>query len=554
MPQDNPFALPHLAARDRYRSSGICRPRFALDFLLLIGLSFLIGMLVSFISLGMLSGATKGGDAERQFGSSMIGLLLSIAGILFPAIVAIPLILKSQLRSWPVLLLACFAWSGAYVLGLFSLKLTTIWDKALDGDPASFFLLLAACVMLPTYAMTLFQVCCSEAYRVFYPEHGEWGKQHFAFFKAGSARKVAELLELGDLNGLVKLRVDGPNAGAPAWQAFTSLILTLPEGGKPGTAYLHAKSVIFGGGPLFTTRIHSCLGLASLRHIALEPGEVERIKWLFPELGGGKSAVPQVDGAKLATMGTRFLGIDHPVEGERLETPNGSFIERLAPAERRYLRARFWFGFTLMFQMLVLAALVLTIGQALDSMGLLSDTVSTIGVVIGVPWVLLTMGVGIFFSRMARLAVMRGVRSRPGKRFVPDRNTVTLNVEESCTFSKTKLLADDYGLAHGSPAGLDVELSNYRIHLDPRDAGLDYHVVSGGTGLRIFCNFGEHQWSISVSNPTEAMGLAVYGNPKKRAERLWKHLYQQIAGQATPSPKAPPPAGPEAGSRSSLDI
>ncbi|MBI1291004.1 hypothetical protein GC173_07130 [bacterium] len=537
--QSSEFALPHLAERPRYRSRGVCRPLFAFDFLAVAVAMFVTGVAASFLAMAMSTVGNKAPDDDRKLLLGMVAPLLSVAALLVPSLLAIYVINRSHVRSWIMMVFACIAWAGAYLVGLNAMDFTATYAKAIGGDFGAFAWFVFMAMMVPVAGAMLFQIVCSDAYRVYYEEYGKWGKQHFAFFKMGTAKRVAELLELGNFDELAKLRVDGPNAGGPAWQAFTSMVLTMPDDGAAGPSYLHVKSIVFGGGPLFSTRVHSCLGWASLRHVELKEGEIDKLRWLFPELApAGAGVVPQLK--NVAPLAGRVLGFQGAMSGDRAETANGSFVQKLDSTERRHLLLRFWLGFTILFQLLAIAGFTVIIGAGIGEMiGGFPSWVETVGVGLGLVWMLATMIVGIFFSKTARLMLMRGVKTRPNLRFVPGKESVVLNVEESSTYAKTKFFADDYALANASPAGLDIEFSSFRVHLDPRDARLDYHKTAGGTGLRIFCVFPEGEWSITVSSPEAAMGLSVYMNPRKRAEKLWRRLYDGMTGGAAATSARP---------------
>lgn len=102
-----------------------------------------------------------------------------------------------------------------------------------------------------------------------------------------------------------------------------------------------------------------------------------------------------------------------------------------------------------------------------------------------------------------------------------------LNVEDARTYHIRKLLPDDTGLIHVSPAGLDLELSRTRIHLAMEDINFELHVTSGGTALRLSATVGGYPWAVTVSS-AEASGLEM--NPRKKAEKLWGELYRRLQG------------------------
>jgi len=507
------LAIPDLLSRRRYEPPGLASPALfvwlVLGFLVMAGAGGLCLLL-----------SETGPDSFPRFVTSF---LFPIALFLLASVFTLVVIHKGGVQR---------LWIAVLINGLMAAVFLAVFSQ---GDSSSglftpdnpipadfrFVVLLIDWVFLTVIAS---QVSISDARRVFYrtPQGDRPGEEHRAFFNSGRAADVLGAVARGDAAALAALR-KSPPSGGHSYQSFAALTLTLPTPDTAHPAYLHIKNVYFGGGPLFSTRLYGTFGLSVLKHVALGHEDVEKLKYLIPELIA--PAAPQGKVGK-ASEGTP-LGLPQGSPSS-VESPSGSFIRLVDTDEKISSRLRGACGQFLLLAVFPLLLFTLVPALLLDESNPVHEVVLAILGITMFLGMLVGLAAGIFHGPLGRRLLGRAVARRRNKLFTPDKSTIFLWIEESRTFHKQKLVPEEYGLLQVVPGMLLLETGRTRARLMASDVRLEFHSTGSSTGLKIAAGSGPGEWAITVVAPGTFGSLQIlFKDYRKRAEDLWRRIYQQ---------------------------
>lgn len=529
--------LPRLRERPRYVSGGLASPSVLLPALAVAGLLFLTGALSAVLLDWLIDGRIRFGRLIIPFGLALVSMTAGIPAIRIGRV----------RRPWVATGLNLF-WAAAFIGAMDLCGGTRAWYALLsvvpgldDGEAGRLILLLIVTVAV---AAVGFQVNGADAYRVYYERPNCWAEQAIAFYKANSGRKVLQALEFGNPRPLLELRGDGPSAGH-SWQSFTALVLYTCPGHPEEPAYLYLKDVAMGGGPFYSTRFQTCQGTTHLRCVRLNSDDLEVLYRLEPRLTDPvASGRPESELGRAARTGSRTpTGLPSGAPAD-VASAGGSWIRTLEPGEQRRLRAWHSLGtyasllsLPLIFGFGFLATFALEGNSPAPSGPRTASGAELIAVIVFLGMLVGSLILAVFQPVLCRALVRRALRSRRASRVADNPEGIYIRVEDTRTFHKMKVMADDAGIMRIGADGVDLELSRQIIHLEPSEVQAGIRQVPGGIGLALSARFGEWPWSITVAPMLKTFFWEAFTDMRPRLEEL----KQEIRRISAPKPPPLPP-------------
>jgi hypothetical protein len=140
---------------------------------------------------------------------------------------------------------------------------------------------------------------------------------------------------------------------------------------------------------------------------------------------------------------------------------------------------------------------------------------------------------------------IRFVRHRQGRLFEPDWKSIFVHIEDSKTFNKMKLIANDFGLLRAHSGYIDIEMTNHRAHLSNKDVSVSIHSLArfasearrasekkgrkkGISGVQLVCKAGEWPWAVTLVAPVQNWNFLLGASNNKRAAWLLKRIQKDV--------------------------
>lgn len=125
------------------------------------------------------------------------------------------------------------------------------------------------------------------------------------------------------------------------------------------------------------------------------------------------------------------------------------------------------------------------------------------------------------------------LRTRNEMLFEPDRESVFVSVEDPLTYTKQKLVTEDYGMMHITPGLIQLEMIGHRAQFVAEELAASFvHDHKTGVGVQLIFGDELYPWSVVVTPFGMSYNLFQEANGKKRAEWLLGRLVE--AGVSSP--------------------
>ncbi|MHC4087655.1 MAG: hypothetical protein ACYSU5_20985, partial [Planctomycetota bacterium] len=158
----------------------------------------------------------------------------------------------------------------------------------------------------------------------------------------------------------------------------------------------------------------------------------------------------------------------HQEAPEKVVWSESSFICPVHPRDQRNMR-KVCAGYYISIIVLFVLAFVYFFGSMLVGKYFpdvnLPEIVNVLPGFCLIPAVLLSLMSKYFLKRV----MIRNTKSRSGLLFEPDRECIFVGIENTFTYDKRKLTADDFGLLRITPGMLQLEMEKYRAQFNVAD-------------------------------------------------------------------------------------
>jgi len=136
--------------------------------------------------------------------------------------------------------------------------------------------------------------------------------------------------------------------------------------------------------------------------------------------------------------------------------------------------------------------------------------------------ILLTFISGYFFKSV----MMRNIKTRSGLLFEPDRDCIFTGLENTFTYDKKKLAADDFGLLKFGQGMVQLEMEKYRAQFKAAELFVSIlHAGKNIAGVRLALNDARQPWSV-VLTPLANFGKIKEISNVKKSKRLIEMLIE----------------------------
>lgn len=138
-------------------------------------------------------------------------------------------------------------------------------------------------------------------------------------------------------------------------------------------------------------------------------------------------------------------------------------------------------------------------------------------------------------GRVVRRILLGRVRHRGEGLFEPDRDCVAVGIEDTFTYDKRKLSADDFGVLKITPEAVMLEMTRHRARFEAADLRVSLlHTAKNLAGVRLTCDRSPYPWSVVLT----PMGTGPMLNPAKQARNLLRRF--EAAGIGIPATRPEP--------------
>lgn len=220
-------------------------------------------------------------------------------------------------------------------------------------------------------------------------------------------------------------------------------------------------------------------------------------------------------------------------EGAPLEVkwPNNSFLKPVEMFEEFNLRP-YVLLLSFCWMPLIIAGLIILKWHKPSTEGSEIDKLSFVGVCV----ILVGVADLFFHGHLLKYILIRKVGRRQGRLFEPDWKSIFVHIEDSKTFNKIKLIANDFGLLRAHNGYIDIEMMNHRAHLANKDVSVSIHSLAGEkkgrkkgiSGVQLACKMGEWPWAVTLVAPVQNWNFLLGASNNKRANWLLRQIQKDV--------------------------
>jgi hypothetical protein len=139
-------------------------------------------------------------------------------------------------------------------------------------------------------------------------------------------------------------------------------------------------------------------------------------------------------------------------------------------------------------------------------------------------------------GHLLKYILIHKIRRRQGRLFEPDWKSVFVHIEDSKTFNKMKLIANDFGLLRAHNGYIDIEMTNHRAHLANKDVSVSIHSLAdkekdskkGISGVQLVTKTGQWSWAVTLIAPVQNWNFLLGASNNKRATWLLRRIQKDV--------------------------